>query len=255
MEKRSFTPAACLLLGLLLLSCLSYAGIPKTKYKDGATLVKAMHKHWQGKWYPNFKFEQRAIFYDKGTVTKEEVWQEIYSQPGQLHIRFDGFDSGKGVIFKQDSVYTFAENELTVSKAQIHPLVLLLFDVYFYKPEETVAKLQQLNFDLSKTTTADWQGRKAIVVGTTNAADNTNSQFWVDAERLFVVRIVTNNNGTTRDVEMNNYQLLENNWVATEIVFKTNGETTMREEYYNMSFPATAEKAWFEPANFKATRW
>lgn len=255
MKKHLITGGGILLLCLTLFPSLGFALAPKPKYKNGTEVVKAMYKRWQGKWYPNFQFEQRAIFYENGQVSKEEVWQEIYSQPGLLHIRFDGFESGNGVIFAQDTVYRFQENQLAGKMPQIHPLVLLSFDVYFLKPEETVSKLHQLKIDLNKVYETDWQGRKAIVVGANSPADSSSSQFWVDKERLYVLRVLTNSNGNTRDVEMNNYQLLENYWVATEIIFKTNGETTLREEYFNMSFPKSTDKSWFDPRNFSSTRW
>ncbi|MDX5437938.1 MAG: outer membrane lipoprotein-sorting protein [Pontibacter sp.] len=255
MKKHLISPRSLLLLCFVLLAGYSFAKAPKPKYKTGAEVVKAMYKRWQGKWYPNFQFEQRAIFYEKGQVTKEEVWQEIYSQPGRLHIRFNGFETGNGVVFSQDSVYRFESNALTAKMPQIHPLVLLSFDVYFYSPAETIAKLQQLNFDLNKVGEAEWQGRKAYIIGATEPTDEQSSQFWVDKERLYVVRVLTNNKGSVRDVEMNNYQLLENKWVATEIVFKTNGETTLREEYFNISFPESTPNTWFEPKHFSSTRW
>jgi hypothetical protein len=64
----------------------------------------------------------------------------------------------------------------------IHPLVLLSFDVYFYSPATTISKAQELNFDLSQLTEANWQGRDTYVVGTTDPTDNTSNQFWVDKE-------------------------------------------------------------------------
>ncbi|OKL41748.1 LolA-like protein [Pontibacter flavimaris] len=255
MKKHLITGASLLLLCLTLFPSLGIALAPKPKYKNGSEVINAMYKRWKGKWYPNFQFEQRAIFYEKGQVSKEEVWQELYSQPGMLHIRFNGFESGNGAVFANDSVFHFKNFALAAKMPQVHPLVLLSFDVYFLKPEETIAKLNTLNFDLSNVYETDWQGRKAIVVGAQSPEDANSPQFWVDKERLYVLRVITNSKGSVRDVEMNNYQLLENNWVATEIVFKTDGETTLREEYYNMSFPKVVDKRWFDPEHFGNTRW
>lgn len=255
MKNQFINCGGLLLLCLTLLPCLGYAMAPKAKYKNGSEIVKAMYKRWEGKWYPNFQFEQRAIFYENGQVSKEEVWQELYSQPGLLHIRFDGFESGNGAVFAQDTVYRFQEGKLAGKMPQVHPLVLLSFDIYFLKPEETIAKLNTLNFDLNKVYETDWQGRKAVVVGASNPEDVNSPQFWVDKERLYVLRVVTNSKGSVRDVEMNNYQFIEKNWVATEIVFKTDGATTLREEYFNISFPKSTDSKWFDPENFSNTRW
>lgn len=241
------------------LACISFWGFtPAAKNKNitnGSDLVSTMHKRWKGKWYPNFAFDQRAIYYEGEKVTKEEIWQEVYSQPGNLAIRFNGFDSGNGVIFREDSLYTFKDNKLQSKQQNIHPLLLLCFDVYFLKPETSTDKLNKLGFDLTKVTVAKWHGRDAYVVGTTDTNDNTTPQFWVDKERLYILRVLTNSKGTSRDVEIGNYQKLEGKWVATEIIFKTNGVTTMREEYYNMRFPKAADNNWYDPAKFTSAKW
>ncbi|WP_299824628.1 outer membrane lipoprotein-sorting protein [uncultured Pontibacter sp.] len=256
MKKNLLSWASMLCICLASLGIWGFASPAKPEaITNGSNLVKAMHSRWHKKWYPNFAFEQRAIYYDGETISKEEVWQEVYSQPGNLGIRFNGFESGNGVIFRQDSVYTFQDNKLQGKTYQIHPLLLLCFDVYFLQPEVSVNKLQKIGFDLSKITEAKWQGRDAYVIGTADAKDNTTPQFWVDKERLYIVRVLTNPKGTPREVEINNYKKLEGKWVATEVIFKTDGKTTLREEYFNMRFPKATDTAWFDPAQFASVRW
>ena len=256
MKKNLFTWAGILCICLASISLWGFTSPAKKQdITSGAELVKAMHSRWSKKWYPKFAFDQRAIYYDGDKVTKEEVWQEVYSEPGFLSIRFNGFESGNGVIFREDSLYTFKDNQLQGRNFQIHPLLLLCFDVYFLQPEKSIDKLQKIGFDLTKKTEAKWHGRDAYVIGTTDAADNTSPQFWVDKERLYVVRVLTNPKGTPRDVEINNYQKLQGKWVATEIIFKTDGKTTLREEYFNMRFPKAMKKAWYDPAQFANTKW
>ncbi|MFD2512411.1 outer membrane lipoprotein-sorting protein [Pontibacter locisalis] len=252
--KINWISGLCLSLACLCCMSFTFSGKGKT-ITNGNELIKEMYNRWEKKWYPNFAFEQRAIFYEEDKVTKEEIWQEIYSQPGNLHIRFNGFESGNGVVFKSDSLYTFKNNQLQAKTFQIHPLVLLAFDVYFLKPEDSVNKLEKIGFDLTKMTEAEWQGRDAYVIGTTDANDDKTPQFWVDKERLYVVRVLTNVKGSTRDVEMNNYQLVEKNWVAMEIIFKTNGKLTLREEYFNLSFPKKKNDTWYNPEQFKTAKW
>ncbi|WP_018477482.1 outer membrane lipoprotein-sorting protein [Pontibacter roseus] len=247
--------ALYLLLPFLTLSCTHNMNQTASQPQNGQQVIEAMHARWQDKWYPNFAFDQKAIFYENNQVSREEVWQEIYSYPANLHIRFDGFETGNGVIYNQDTVYTFKEGKQVSKQYSIHPLVLLSFDVYFYSPATTISKLQELNYDLSQFTESTWQGRKVYVVGTTNLSDNTSSQFWVDKENLWVVRIITNNKGVARDVEMNQYQQIDGYWVATEIVFKNNGKLFLREEYYNISFPKEVNQEWFDPQQFSTTNW
>ncbi|MBX0331738.1 outer membrane lipoprotein-sorting protein [Pontibacter sp. HSC-14F20] len=255
MKKTLISRILYLLLPFVTLACTQKMTNTATKPQTGQQLIEAMYRHWENKWYPNFAFDQRAIFYKDDQVSREEIWQEIYSYPANLHIRFDGFETGNGVIYNQDTVYTFKEGKMVNKQYSIHPLVLLSFDVYFYDPATTISKAQELNFDLSQFTEATWQGRETYVVGTTDPNDQSRSQYWVDKENLYVVRILTNSNGVVRDVEMNKYQEIEGNMVATEIVFKNNGQLFLREEYFNISFPEKVAPSWFDPAQFSTTKW
>jgi hypothetical protein len=260
MKKRNFSSSRLLLLLMTPLlafstSCSNNLNPEAGNYNTGTEVISAMYQQWENKWYPNFAFEQKVLYYENDNVTKEEVWQEIYSQPGKLHIRFDGFETGNGALFASDSIYSFANNTLQAKRPFIHNLVVLSFDVYFLHPDTTVKKLQQIGIDLQKITETEWQGRQVFVVGTNDLSDATSSQFWVDKERLYTVRAISNTNGTVRDVEMNNYQLIENNWVATEILFKTNGKKTMYEEYFNITFPETVDQSVFDSNRFATARW
>ncbi|EJF10632.1 hypothetical protein [Pontibacter sp. BAB1700] len=255
MKKNQLPRILYLLLPFLTIACTQKMTTTATKPQTGQQVIETMYRHWENKWYPNFAFDQRAIFYKDDQVSREEIWQEIYSYPANLHIRFDGFETGNGVVYNQDTVYTFKEGKQVNKQYSIHPLVLLSFDVYFYDPATTISKAQELNFDLSQFTEATWQGRAAYVVGTTNPNDQSRNQFWVDKENLYVVRILTNSKGVARDVEMNNYQEIEGNMVATEIVFKNNGQLFLREEYFNISFPEKVDPSWFDPAQFSTTNW
>lgn len=53
----------------------------------------------------------------------------------------------------------------------------------------------------------------------------------------------------------NNYQLVNKKWVATDIVFKTDGKLTMREEYYNLGFPKKQNEAWFDLNKLATAKW
>lgn len=255
MKKRLLPCSLYLLFCFFTFSCTQKMNTTASTPQNGQQVIEAMYRHWENKWYPNFAFDQRAIFYKDDQVSREEIWQEIYSYPANLHIRFDGFETGNGVIYNQDTVYTFKEGQLVNKQYSIHPLVLLSFDVYFYDPATTTSKAQELNFDLNQFTEATWQGRDTYVVGTTDPNDQSRNQFWVDKENLYVVRILTNSKGVARDVEMNNYQEIEGNMVATEIVFKNNGQLFLREEYFNISFPEKVDQSWFDPKQFATTNW
>lgn len=48
------------------------------------------------------RFDQKVYLYKNDSLIKEEVWQEILSSPKNLQIRFNGFETGNGVLFKNE---------------------------------------------------------------------------------------------------------------------------------------------------------
>lgn len=221
----------------------------------GAEVIRAMHNQWKGKWYENMAFEQKALFYKDGKVVRSEVWQELLNSPGNLHIRFNGFGSGNGAIYSRDSVYQFKGGVLQTKRPDVNFLALLGFDVYFYEPEATLSRLKGLGFDLGKSYRTSFKGRDVVVVGAAGPDDRSSSQFWVDSERMMVLRAVKNTGNAVRDVHFNRYRQIHGNWVATEMVFTDGSDTVFSEEYYNISFPKKVTGAIFDPACFAGARW
>lgn len=221
----------------------------------GAEVIRAMHNNWKGKWYENIAFEQKALFYKDGKVVRSEVWQEVLNSPGNLHIRFNGFGSGDGAIFSRDSVFQFKGGVLQTKRPDVNFLALLGFDVYFYEPGATMSRLKELGFDLGKSYRTSFKARDVLVVGAERPDDLSSSQFWVDMERMMVLRAVKNTGNVVRDVHFNNYRRIRGNWVATEMVFTDGRDTVFSEEYYNISFPKKVSGAVFDPAGFAAARW
>jgi len=221
----------------------------------GEDLITAMHTKWNGRWYENFAFEQKAIFFKDRKVIKEEVWQEILSSPGNLHIRFNGFESGNGAIYSNDSVYQFKSGVLQNKRRETNFLALLGFDVYFYKPAETLNRLKEMGFDINKSYSTIYKNIPVTVVGTSDPSNQRSSQFWVDTRRFLVLRAIKNTAGQVRDVHFNNYQQIEKNWVATEMVFTNGTDTVFVEQYFNMKFPKKVAGKVYDPVVFAETRW
>jgi hypothetical protein len=236
---------------LILIAVLSFS----EKTIVGEDLIREMHSKWKGKWYPHISFEQEAIFYKDRKVVKTEIWQEILSSPGKLHIRFNGFNSHNGAIYNNDSVYHFQSGELKAVKKETNYLALLGFDVYLYNPGVSIAKLKELGFDLNRSYRSTYLGKKIRIVGANEASDLTSSQFWVDEETCLVMRILKNTSGNVRDVHFNNYRKVENNWVATEIIFKNASDTVFVEKYFNIKFPKQVAPGIYDPLGFADVSW
>jgi hypothetical protein len=237
-------------LGALLFSSLTGSASPNLPIppKNGEELIAQMRERYQGKWYRTLTFTQKTTLPDG----KVETWYEALQLPGKLRIDIAPLDSMNTILFRSDSVYQFERGVLKSSKALIHPLMLLGFDVYEAPVEETVRKLSGLNFDLSKLHQREWLGRKTYVVGA--APDDTISpQFWIDVERLYFVRSFEpskQNPGRVNETRFEKYVPLAGGWVETEVHFLSDGKPRAKEEYSDLEANVR-----LQPQIFQADRW
>lgn len=223
---------------------------------DGFIVIEKMHQKWKNLWPKDMAFEQYAISFDENeNEIKTEIWQEIIKSPANLHIRYNGFETGNGMIFARDSVFNFENGELISQNFVIHYLLLLAFDVYFYEPSITIEKLKKLEFDLNKTCIREINKKQHYIVGTNDINDFQSNQFSIDIENLWLTDLIINRSGSLRQITLQNYELFGKYPVATEILFKTNGKLIMHEKYFNINFPKNVDDKIFEKTNFKTVSW
>ncbi len=220
---------------------------------DGRSLVRAMHQRWDGVWCPNQRFEQVVQFYESEKPTRKEVWQELIMAPGKLHIRYNGFDTGHGAIYRNDSVYRFKDGALERAEATVHHLMLMAIDVFFQDPEHTIATLEALGYDLDTYTyiahEIGFEGGMHVV-GTTSAHDDESQQFWVDKNGLYLRRIKYRVGEDMYDVHLYEYRQYGSCPTATELNFFKNTDMVLEERYFNISFPQQVDSRMFSPAAF-----
>lgn len=224
-------------------------------YADGMALLRGMHDSYQGKWYRTLTFVQTTTLTQP--TEHQETWYEAARIPGMLRIDIAPLDSGKAIIFRNDSLYIFQRGQMARSRSFVHPLMVLGFDVYADPPEQTAEKLRGLSFDLSKIREDVWQGRPAYVVGAA-AGDTTSAQFWVDRERLVFVRMLEptpDGSGAIAETQFNRYQPLGKGWIAVECVFTVNGHMVTKEEYADVQGEVTLPEVLFDPAAYARPGW
>jgi hypothetical protein len=224
--------------------------------QDGRDVVTAMYERYADKWYPYLTFRQETIYYKNGEPDFTQTWYEALAMPGKLTIKFDSLTSASGIVFRQDTQYVVQNNEVVRAIPRVHDLLVLGFDVYALPPGQIIPKLEKQGFDLSKMYETDWQGRPVYVVGA-EGEDDDSPQFWVDQEHLYFVRLIRTNqqSGKVQETEFNKYERIGGGWVAPEVVFKSDGEVVLLEEYYEMNIPASLPASVFDPHHFQQIRW
>jgi hypothetical protein len=238
---------------MILLCSVSFANAQKIN--DGKDVINAMYKKYEGgKWYKHFSFTQDCFFYRNDSLVKTEVWHEVGSFPGKLAIKFHTKDSKDGVIFADHKVQGIKDGVAKEARPFIHDLILMGFDVYFLKPETTIHLLDSIGYDLKHVHTDVFEGRKVYVVGA-QPGDEKTPQFWIDAERLYMHRIIYRKKDHITDCVFGDYEKVNGNWVAKKVTFKGDGQLQMVEKYYDLKFPKEIDPAIFNPDRFAETRF
>jgi hypothetical protein len=243
-------------LALLVLSLATSAALSTSPPApaDGAALIRSMYERYQGKWYRTLTFVQTTTDVRKNT---KEIWYEAARIPGILRIDVAPVDSGKTLLFRNDSIYQFQGGALQVSQPFVHPLMVLGFDVYADTPERTLERLKGIGFDLAKIREDTWQGRSVYVVGAAKG-DTATRQFWIDRERLVFVRMLEpsrSGSGAIVETQFNQYRPLGKGWISVEVRFNVNGQTVTLEEYADVKGDPPLPEDLFDPSKYGRPGW
>jgi hypothetical protein len=230
-------------------------------YKDGYQVIEAMHKAYEGeKWCRNFSFTQKTIFFDKdGKEEKSELWYEASSAPGKLLIKFGSKDSRNGVLVENGKIHLYREGKEPVHKTGLHDLSLAAFDVYYQAPSLSNHLFDSLGYNMKMVRMDEFNGRKVFVIGAAKG-DTISRQLWVDAERLYLHRIIFMQGKALMDAAFEDYTQMKSGdgshtyWVATKMVFKMNGQLDVIEKYFDIKFPKEFPPETFDPAKFNEVK-
>jgi len=216
-------------------------------------LVERMRQRYDGKWFRTLTFLQNNTLYKRGGGEDRSQWMEYMSVPGRLRIEYLPAANKSGVLYANDTVYTFVNGKRMDARKRIHPLLLLGGDVYAIPAEETLQQLDSLGIDLDKFREADWEGRRAYVVGA-DVGDSTSSQFWISADSLLVLRLVESQTAGTRtvatDYRFNKYTDVGGYPIAVEILMLRDGRPLFKEEYADIKVNVDLPES-----RFDAARW
>jgi hypothetical protein len=223
---------------------------------DGRDVILAMEARYAGQWYPAVRIKQRVAYFEDGAETRNEVWTEMLQIPGRVRSTIGDPDSGNCEIARNDSVFLFRRGNLIESRRAVHGILLLGFDVYRQDPTKTFAQLREAGYDLDLVHESLWKGKPAYVVGA-EAGDDSSSQFWIEKERLVLVRLLTKGARTGRrfEVELNDIKPLAGGWIATELRFLNAGLPRIIETYLEFGVPVAVPPRTFDTAPFTVVRF
>jgi hypothetical protein len=218
-------------------------------------LIHAMRDRYDGQWYETLTFVQETIRFDRDGVPDTSTWYEAYAAPGNLRIDIAPLEDGNGILFTDGMRYTMQNGAVAASGPQLHPLLLLGFDIYHLPADEAIRQLDTLGFDLTTMYETTWRGRPTYVVGAAED-DEQASTFWIDKEHLYftrMIRYVGPERANVQDVRFNNYERLGGGWIAPEVLFTFDGQPVMKETYRDARAGVALDAALFNPHPWRST--
>ena len=229
----------------------TYRRIPIT---SGATLVQAMHDRYAGKWYKTLTMVQKTTVGLPSGGELKQTWYQASQFPGKTRIETD-HAAKTGVLYVRDSVYSIAGGKLARADTGRNDLWTLGYDVYAQPPERTREALDRAGFDLSDFYETTWEGKPVYVVGAVEG-DTMSKQFWIERDRLVVVRMIGRSPQGRSDVRLSDYRRAGDAWIAREVEQYVNGKRRVREEYSDVALNAKLSPALFDPRKWSsAPHW
>ena len=227
--------------------------VDMTSPKSGEALLARMHDAYAGKWFNTLTFAQKTTIRRPNGTDTVQSWHESM-MGNRLRIDVGDIAAGNGSLSTPDSTYIVRAGKLVRAVGQGNPFIAFVGAMYLQPIDQTLKDIAGLKFNLSKVRGGSWQGRDAWVVGSNGSTDLDSPQFWVDKERLVVVRmllpIFPNGKAKAADIQLNNYVPLGGGWLATTIRMLDADTPRQIEEYSDWKFGMK-----LSPDLFKAESW
>ena len=245
-----------LLCGVMLCGFVPYLpGRQAADPRDGREVLARMHQAYAGRWYSKVAFVQRTTVIKPGGQQDTATWYESLLGPNQLRIDFGSPAAGRGAIFTAESTFIFREGRLLRSNDQGNPFLPLVMGVFLESPDTAARRAMHHGFDLQKLHVSATDGGRFYVVGSASDADTTSPQFWVDARRWLVTRMIvwvqTPSAGKLLlDVRLGDDVPISGGWLSTRVSIARDGAPLQLEEYTEWS-----DRVAIPDSLFDRTRW
>ena len=229
-----------------------------SRYADGGDVLQAMRERYAGKWYKTLTFKQQTSRLLPNNTWKVETWYEAMRLPGRLRIDFDPVSAGNGVLYARDSQFVASNGRVIQSAPGINDLLLLGFDVYENSAKRTETLVRRQGIDLNRVHEATFEGRPMVVIGALRG-DLRRKQAWIDAERLYLVRLVEPTRGDSskiQDIRFTKYERRGDAWLAPRVEIYNDGKLVFYEDYSDIHTGVDLDESLFDPTPWKnAKHW
>ena len=245
-------------------TCLSCLANPSLRAQpsvpaSGTEVLERMRAAYAGRWYHTLTFVQKTTRRLPNGGDTIQTWYESLRHTPEtgtwLRIDIGDPSIGNGVVSSADSSFQVRDGKLTTARAGGNEFLPLIEGVYVQPVERTAKEIAATNVDLSRVTPGKWQGRDVWIVGAASRADTTSPQFWVDAQRKVVVRMILVRPQTSpMDIHLDGYVPLKGGWLATKVEMFVDGVRRQAEEYSGWKADVPLDPALFSPATWSSAK-
>ena len=225
---------------------------------DGRSVLARMREAYDGRWYQTLTFTQSTHFIRRDGTRDSATWYESVKGGDRLRIDIGPPSQGNGALYRGDSLISMRNGQVARRIALGNPFLPLIMGVYLQPLDTTVRQVTGFGFTLDHVREATWEGRPAWVVGGTSDADTLAPQFWVDRERLVLLRMkvgIGAPNTPLADISLGGYVETGGGWLATRVTINNNGQV-QTEDYHDWRPNVPLSDALFDPAQWTtAPHW
>lgn len=229
---------------------------------SGTEVFARMRSAYGGGWYRTLTFVQTTTIRMRDGRDTVQTWYETLRHTPKLgtRLRIDvaPLSAGNASISTWDSTWVIRGDTLAAVRASGNPFLPLIESAYLQAAEQTAKEVGPLGIDLAKVRHATWEGRAAWVVGASSGSDSTSAQFWVDVERLVLVRMVlTGGQGRPPlDIRLDQFEKVGKGWLATRVDMLQGGQRRQLEEYHDWRGDGDVDPLLFDATRgAKAKHW
>jgi hypothetical protein len=222
---------------------------------DGESLIRAMHARYLDRWFKTITYTQTTTLLGQSGQNNDQLWYVAMSLPGKQRIDYINPDLGNGMLVRSDSTYFFSSGHPVRENLGWNDLLLLTQDVYLQPPEVTISILRNLGYQMSRLRTSSFDGRSAYIVGANSASDSASKQFWVERDRMLLVRVrEKRGDNMFSDIRIGDFMEAGNGWIAKQTYQLQNSFPRIHQQLANVKVDVPLDPDLFEPKVFSTVK-
>jgi hypothetical protein len=130
-------------------------------------------------------------------TTRVRTATAVVAFPGKYRLEY--WSSRSGVIRDRERLAVFEAGKRVASSSRMDVAHLLAYDVFAMRIDSTIQWLDIARVRMGRMRRDQWDGRDVLVIGSASESDTMSTQFWIDEDKLRVVRVIQPDPRRVRD--------------------------------------------------------